>query len=185
MSGTAVTPNHCQMTFDIRAASLGDASAICDVLHESIQLCCKADHHDDTAIVARWLANKTTENVKKWVTAPDSVALVASRGHDMLGVALLTGHELALCYVIPRALHLGVGKALLQSIEEAASTRGVEVLTLDSTKTALPFYTRNGFLFCGPVRFWAGLEAQPMSKTLQVRASPTGGPERSETGLSH
>lgn len=170
---------------EIRAAVPEDASAICDVLRESIQAGCKADHHDDPAIVARWLANKTTENVKKWVTAPGSVALVASRGHDMLGVALLTGHELALCYVIPRALHHGVGKALLQSIEEAASTRGVEVLTLDSTKTALPFYTRNGFSSCGPVRLWAWLEAQPMSKTLQIQTSPVGGPGRTETDVSH
>lgn len=169
---------------EIRAAVPEDASAICDVLSESIQACCKADHHDDPAIVARWLANKTTENVKKWVTASDSVAFVASCGHDMLGVALLTGHELALCYVVPRALHQGVGKALLQSVEKEASARGFEVLTLDSTKTALPFYTRNGFSSCGPVRSWAGLEAQPMSKTLQIPTSPMGGSGRSETDVS-
>lgn len=155
---------------EIRPAVPGDASAICDVLRESIQICCKADHHDDQAIVARWLANKTTENVKKWVTAPDSVALVASRGDDLLGVALLIERELAICYVAPRALYQGVGKALLQSVEKAALARGVEVLTLDSTRTALPFYTRNGYSFCGPVRSWAGLEAQPMTKTLRGRA---------------
>ena len=130
---------------------------------------------DDPAIVARWLANKTTENVEKWVTASDSVALVATRAEDMLGFALLTGHELALCYVVPRALFQGAGKALLQSVEKAALARGVEVLTLDSTKTALPFYTRNGFSSCGPVRSWAGLVAQPMTKTLRGRASPKGG----------
>jgi GNAT superfamily N-acetyltransferase len=163
------------MTFEIRAAVPDDAAAICDVLRDSIQDCCKADHHDDPAIVERCLANKTTENVEKWVTASDSVALVATRAEDMLGFALLTGHELALCYVVPRALFQGVGKALLQSVEKAALARGVEVLTLDSTKTALPFYTRNGFSSCGPVRSWAGLVAQPMTKTLRGRASPKGG----------
>lgn len=163
------------MTFEIRAAVPDDAAAICDVLRDSIQDCCKAYHHDDPAIVERWLANKTTENVEKWVTASDSVALVATCAEDMLGFALLTGHELALCYVVPRALFQGVGKALLQSVEKAALARGVEVLTLDSTKTALPFYTRNGFSSCGPVRSWAGLVAQPMTKTLRGRASPKGG----------
>ena len=162
------------MTAEIRTAFPEDAATIDDVLHESIQVCCKADHHDDPAIVARWLANKTVVNVKKWVTAPDSMALVASRGNDMVGVALLTGHELALCYVVPRALYQGVGKALLQSVERAASACGVEVLTLESTKTALPFYSRNGFTACGPVRSWAGLEAQPMTKALRATALSMG-----------
>lgn len=156
---------------EVRPAVPEDAAAICDVLRESIQVCCKADHHDDSAIVARWLANKTTENVEKWVTAPHLVALVAARAEDTLGFALLTGHELALCYVVPRALYQGVGKALLQSVERSALARGVDVMTLDSTKTALPFYFRNGFSACGPVRSWAGLEAQPMTKTLRARAS--------------
>jgi len=160
---------------EIRPAVPEDAAAICDVLRESIQVCCKADHHDDPAIVARWLANKTTENVEKWVTAPHLVALVATRADDMLGFALLTGQELALCYVVPRALYQGVGKALLQSVERSASARDVEVLTLDSTKTAFPFYSRNGFSACGPVRSWAGLEAQPMTKTLRASAPPMGG----------
>lgn len=92
----------------------------------------------------------------------------------MLGVALRSGQELALCYVVPRALYQGVGKALLQLVEKEASARGVEVLTLDSTKTAFPFYSRNGFTACGPVRLWAGLEAQPMTKTLLASASSMG-----------
>jgi GNAT superfamily N-acetyltransferase len=164
-----------QMTAEIRAAFPEDAAAICDVLHDSIQVCCKADHHDDPTIVSRWLANKTADNVRQWVAAPDAVTLVASRGDDLLGVALLRGHELALCYLVPRALYQGVGKALLQSVEKAASVRGVEVLTLDSTKTAFLFYSRNGFTACGPVRSWAGLEAQPMTKTLRACASSMGG----------
>lgn len=163
------------MTVKIRTATPEDAAAICDVLRESIAACCAADHQDDPVVLARWLANKTMENVKKWVTVQDSVALVASRGKDMLGVAMLTGHELTLCYVVSRALYQGVGKALLQLMERSASARGVEVLTLDSTKTAFPFYSRNGFSACGPVRSWAGLEAQPMAKILRASASSLSG----------
>lgn len=162
-----------RLTFRVRAVVPEDATAICDLLRESIADCCKADHHDDPVVVARWLANKTVENVKQWIAAPDSVALVALRGDDMLGVALLSGQDLALCYVAPRALFQGVGKALLRSIEKEASALGVETMTLDSTKTALPFYSRNGFLTCGPVRKWAGLEAQPMSKRLLANGPST------------
>ena len=155
-----------QMKVEIRPAVHEDATAISGVLRESITACCAADHHDDPEIVSRWLSNKTAENVEKWVNASDSVALIAFRGGDMLGVALISGQELALCYVVPRALHQGVGKALLQSVVKEASARGVEVLRLDSTRTALPFYSRNGFSACGSLRSWAGLEAQPMSKRL-------------------
>jgi GNAT superfamily N-acetyltransferase len=164
------------LTVRVRAAVPEDATAICDVLRESIACCCNADHHGDPVVVSRWLANKTVENVKQWIAASDAVALVASRGDDMLGVALLTCHKLALCYVVPRALHQGAGKALLQSVEIAASARGIQVLTLDSTKTAFPFYARNGFTPCGPVRRLAGLEAQPMSKKLVASGSPNPSP---------
>lgn len=161
------------MTIGVRAATAEDVAAMCDVLRESIAVCCEADHHGDPVVVSRWLANKTVENVKQWIAAPDSVALVALRGDDMLGVALLSGQDLALCYVVPRALYQGVGKALLQSVEKEASARGVEVMTLDSTKTAFSFYSRNGFTACGPVRKWAALEAQPMSKRLLSNSSST------------
>lgn len=86
----------------------------------------------------------------------------------MLGVVLISGDELALCYVVPGALYQGVGKTLLQSAEKAAAVRGVDILKLDSTRTALPFYSRHGFSVDGPIRKWAGLEAQPMSKRLQA-----------------
>ncbi|KQP49231.1 GNAT family N-acetyltransferase [Pseudorhodoferax sp. Leaf274] len=160
------------MHFEIQPATLQHASAICDVLRASITFCCTADHRDDPETVARWLANKTVAQVEKWIAASDSVAVVASRAHDVLGVALVSGNTLALCYVVPRALHQGVGKALLRAAQAGASARGVEVLQLDSTRTALPFYSRNGFSACGPLQRWAGLECQPMRKSLVADVSP-------------
>ncbi len=90
-------------------------------------------------------------------------------GEEAIGFALVIADELALCYAMPQVLHQGVGKALLREATSRAVAPGITALRLDSTRTALPFYLRNGFAIAGPARHWAGLEAQPMRKPL-VRA---------------
>ena len=162
------------MRIKIRPANIADAAAICDVIRQSITGCCNADHHGDPAVTARWLANKTQDNVEQWLATPASAALVAEEAGRMLGVVLLSGDELALCYVIPQALHKGVGKSLLRAVEAVALARGIELLQLNSTRTARQFYRQNGFLECGSPRVWAGLESQPMTKRLVTVGSCTG-----------
>jgi GNAT superfamily N-acetyltransferase len=154
------------MRIRIRPANVADADAVCDVIRQSITGCCKADHQGDPAVIERWLANKTVGNVEKWLAVPASMALVAEEAGRMLGAVLLSGDELALCYVVPHALHKGVGKSLLLAAEAAALARGIEVLQLNSTRTAHWFYRRNGFSECGSPLVWAGLESQPMTKRL-------------------
>lgn len=162
----------------IRNATSEDALVICDVLRQSISACCGADHHGDPEVIAGWLANKTANNVGKWITAEGAIALVAYWGGTAVGFALVVGDELALCYVTPQVLHQGVGKALLQEAVSRARAQGVSLLRLDSTRTALAFYLRHGFSVTGPSKSWAGLEAQPMARSLvtpSVFQQPTSG----------
>ena len=84
----------------------------------------------------------------------------------MVGFALLTGATLALCYVVPDALHQGVGRALLVAAEAHAQQAGLAVLWLESTRTAEAFYRRNGYEPAFALQSWAGLQAQPMRKVL-------------------
>jgi len=107
-----------------------------------------------------------------WIGSVDAIAVVAVRGSDLVGFALLNRDELALCYVAPEALYQGVGKGLLRAIESLALSRGVSALRLDSTRTARDFYARNGFSVSGPVQVWAGLEGTPMVKHLTAEPSP-------------
>ena len=60
---------------------------------------------------------------------------------------------------------------LLQAAESKALAQGTDLMRLESTKTALPFYLRNGFSIAGPSSSWAGLESQPMVKELRVNNS--------------
>ncbi|PJI97033.1 acetyltransferase (GNAT) family protein [Acidovorax sp. 69] len=142
------------------------AQAACTVVRQSITHCCTLDHHNDTTILATWLANKTPENLAVWISAPGAMAWGAYRGDTMVGFALLARSTLALCYVVPEALHQGVGRALLLEAEAQSRTWGLVALGLESTRTAEDFYRRHGYEPDGALQAWAGLQAQPMRKVL-------------------
>jgi GNAT superfamily N-acetyltransferase len=128
----------------IRAAQPDDAIAACNVLRRSITELCEADHGNDEAFLARWLANKTPENVSGWIA--NSHVFVAEEGGQILGVAALTaaGH-ITLIYVVPEARFRGVSKALLREVENKAIELGCQACTLESTKTAEQFYRAAGY----------------------------------------
>jgi GNAT superfamily N-acetyltransferase len=142
------------------------AEAACHVVRQSITHCCAPDHGNDPAILTAWLANKTPENLAAWMAAPGAAAWGAYRSDALVGFALLSHATLALCYVLPEALHRGVGRALLHAAEAHARQMDVTVLGLESTRTAQAFYLRNGYETAGPVKTWAGLQAQPIRKVL-------------------
>ena len=166
MTNGPTSPQPCFSTLQLRPVTAHTAAGGCTVVRQSIIHCCALDHHHDATILTAWLSNKTAENLAAWIAAPGATAWGAYRGETMVGFALLTRATLALCYVLPEALHQGVGRALLHEAEAHARRAGVAVLGLESTRTAQAFYLRNGYEPAGAVQAWAGLQAQPMRKML-------------------
>lgn len=117
----------------IRAARAEDAAAICRVLRRSITELCRADHRDDPAILQKWLASKTPENVAAWIANPE--------GH-MFVAAITSSGDITLNYVLPDARFRGVSKALLHQLETSARERGLAACSLTTTATASPFIGR-------------------------------------------
>lgn len=159
------------MQLHLKTLTGNDAEAACAVVRRSITECCAGDHQNNTATIDAWLTNKTPDNFRVWLSSLDAIALGAYLDCSLVGVALVSGSTLALCYVVPEVLHRGVGKRLLSEAEVRAVSAGIKVLDLESTRTADSFYRRNGFLPEGPVQSWAGLEAQPMCKRLIANSS--------------
>ncbi len=107
------------MGIEIRKAVPLDAAAACALLRRSIEQGCEPDHHGRPEILDTWLANKNPDNVAAWFASPTNHAIVAERDGELLGLALLTqAGKLALCYVEPDALRIGVGRALLAAVED-------------------------------------------------------------------
>lgn len=130
---------------NIRRATSADAPAACEVLRRSIAELCEADHHNDPAVLANWLSNKTNENVTRWIAESDF--FVAEEGRRLLGCAAMNrSGKITLNYVSPEARFRGVSKALVAALEATAQRAGLAECRLESTRTALRFYCRLGYI---------------------------------------
>lgn len=156
---------------DIRNATPGDAAQICRVVRASIVELCYADHQADPGILERWLANKTPDNVSRWLSNPANMNLVAAEGDVLLAAGCVTtSGEIILNYVSPAARFRGVSSRLLVAMEASALRQGVRRCVLDSTATAHRFYQSRGYRDAGTPRTKHGLAAFPMVKVVESDA---------------
>lgn len=156
------------MSITIRSATTSDAASASKVLCQSITECCYEDHRGNAAALQRWLDNKTPENVGLWIQRPELFSVVATVQERIVGFAMSTrSGNVLLCYLVPDVRHTGIGKAMLNEIEEQARRDGISTLHLESTQTARPFYLRNHFVQNGSPIVAFGMNSYPMLKTLK------------------
>jgi GNAT superfamily N-acetyltransferase len=159
------------MAFVIRKAMPDDAPAACAVLRRSIQECCIEDHQNDASILAAWLKDKTPENIRSWFESTRGYAVIAEIDGKVAGTAMLGENDrIALCYLLPEARFIGVGKAMLSALEDEGRKRGLPAIELGSTKTAEAFYRRNGYIETGIDETVFGLTSRGMQKVILQRA---------------
>jgi GNAT superfamily N-acetyltransferase len=161
----------------VRRALRSDASAACEVVRRSIVELCYDDHGGDESTLTEWLANKTPANFEEWIASERHAAFVAERDRVIIGFGLLDLQgTIALLYVSPDARFSGVSKALLAALEREAIAAGIGVLKLESSITALRFYTRAGYSSTGCSAKGFGItNCQPMSRQLTAAVNEAGG----------
>jgi GNAT superfamily N-acetyltransferase len=160
------------MVINIRKAVPDDAPAACSLLRRSIEHGCEADHGRRPEVLAAWLGNKTPETVAAWFVSPTNHALVAERGGEIAGLALLTqAGKVSLCYVLPEALRAGVGRALLAALEEQARAWNIRKLSLHSPVSASAFFERHGYANAGKDKACFGLECDLLWKELDAASA--------------
>ena len=148
----------------VRRAVQADAPAMSAVLIASITELCVADHNNDPAALASWLANKSPEGVGVWFANPANTMLVAEHDGALAACgAFNTSRKIILNYVSPRHRFAGVSKAMLQAMEAGL---GAGEAWLDSTKTARAFYRAAGWVEEGPPEPYRHVEGHPMRKLL-------------------
>ena len=152
----------------IRPAKTDEAAEICAVVRNSIIELCGADHRGEAAVLKGWLANKTPDNVRNWITDDGARLLVAIEGERICGTASANrSGEVQLNYVSPHAQYRGVSNALLAALEAWLRGIGIKRVTLTTTKTAYRFYLHRGYRDDGPPKPWReGQTAQGLVKDL-------------------
>lgn len=152
----------------IRVAGPDDAGEACSLLRRTIAEVCALYYNNDETVLSEWLSNKTPENVMSWINSESTYSIVAVNGHgDIVGFAILSVQEITLLYLLPEVLYKGVGKRMLQSLEEYALKTGIKRVKVMSSIPARAFYERNGYIsngepeFVGPV-----LGHFPLIKTI-------------------
>jgi len=156
------------MQITVRPAIDSDAPAACDVVRRSIRELCVEDHRNDEDILNQWLANKTEENLRRWIVSDSSFSLVALRGERVCGFGMVheTG-EVQLCYVAPEARFLGASDLILRELEQQGRRWGLSKLFLTTTTVAKKFYERRGWIVSGgPVPVFGMQNILPMTKLL-------------------
>ena len=124
------------------------AEAARQILIRSITEICILDHNNDPTILNEWLANKTPENIKKWISDPNNYSnLALGRAGDTLGFSMISMKgEILLNYILPEYLFKGIGKMMLDEMETHLRKIGVNRIVVMSTITAAGFYKRNGYI---------------------------------------
>ena len=152
----------------VRPAQPHDAAAAVDVLRRSITELCSADHQNDAAALAEWLANKTTQNFLVWLENKNNFCVVAEEFDCLLGIGMLgRSGRIHLLYLRPGAQRRGIGKAIYLAMEQQARIWGLQNLFMESTAAACAFYERMGFTRAGATVPGFGVTlSQPYEKTL-------------------
>lgn len=134
---------------NIRAASLEDAAALRALQKDAIAAI--GEQHYTAAQRSAWFGDRTPEHY----LAPIATRLMRVAQGSMadgfrsplLGFAQLnlTAGSVEAIYVRPAAQRSGIGRQLLQALESSARSAGAQVLWLDASLNAVPFYLRQGF----------------------------------------
>jgi GNAT superfamily N-acetyltransferase len=114
---------------------------------ESIRVVCSADYSPQQ--IEAWAGPKRPQDYIDYML--QGVAMfVAESGGEIVAFASLAGDEVKAVYVSPRTQRMGIGRALLATLEREAIHRGITTIKLESTITAQGFYESQGFAQIAP-----------------------------------
>lgn len=153
----------------VRCAEDSDAGPAAEVARQSVAELCKADYRGDPQVLARWLANKTLEDFRRWIGSADrSVCLAVREDGRLAAVGMVAWRgEILLNYVAPEARFFGASKALVAHMEGRLRARGAGRVALLSTHVARRFCRSLGYDEVGRVKSRFGtLDAIEMAKPL-------------------
>ena len=136
----------------IRPARLGDALEIAALHHVSVHALAGAFYPRE--VLDNWSPPVTLAGAERRYRESQEdggLTLLADHQGALAGfsVVIPEAGEIAACYVAPEAARQGVGKALLNAMEAAATAHGVHELRVRASLNAKSFYSAFGYHVIG------------------------------------
>ena len=128
----------------IRPAQAADAAGIADVHVRAIREVCSKSYAAHQ--IEAWVSGKCPElYLDAIATKPFFVAVL---NDDVVGFAQLNPEagEVKAVYVRPDCVGRGVGRLLLQTLEDAARVRALTLLKVQASLNAVEFYRAQGYV---------------------------------------
>lgn len=129
------------MSTAVRLAEAADAEAISQLILAALHSSNARDYPAD--VIARVAGNFTPDAVRELLKRRR--VLVAVQDEAIVATASLDGNVVRSVFVDPALQGQGIGRLLMIEIELRAREAGVTVLSVPSSLTAEPFYTKLGF----------------------------------------
>ncbi|NMZ41104.1 GNAT family acetyltransferase [Pseudomonas proteolytica] len=129
------------MSTAVRLAQASDAEGISQVILAALHSSNAGDYPAD--VIARVASNFTPQAVLHLLAR--RTVLVAIRDQMIVATAALDANVVRSVFVNPALQGQGIGRQLMVDIEQRAREAGVTVLSVPSSLTAEPFYTKLGF----------------------------------------
>ncbi|MCB1537372.1 MAG: GNAT family N-acetyltransferase [Rhodospirillales bacterium] len=130
----------------IRPLGPADAANFLRVHHAAVHA--TASHDYPPEVLDAWSGPISDARIARYNSSADEeIRIGAFDGTTLAGlgcIAPLQG-ELRACYVHPDYGRMGVGRKLVDALEQIATGMGLNTLTLDSSITAEHFYTQLGY----------------------------------------
>ncbi|WP_423146258.1 GNAT family N-acetyltransferase [Rubrolithibacter danxiaensis] len=127
----------------LRPAKPEDLAEIQQLYIDTISTICKKDYNENQ--IQAWISG--IENKQRWIDALiKQHFVVAELNDEIIGYASLAdGCHIDLFYVHKNYQRQGIANQLLQELEKEAIKLQINILTSNVSKTAKPFFEKNGF----------------------------------------
>ncbi len=155
---------------EIRRAQVGDVEAVVRIHGDAIRDVCARDYPPE--VIAAWLAGRSDDRYVSQIRA-HSFWVGIEQECVAFGCVRVEAAKLESLFVAPLALGRGYAANLLSHLEGVALQAGIELLQVDSSLTAQPFYTRHGYNMCAGsatlvLESGIAVAGVPMSKRLRA-----------------
>jgi GNAT superfamily N-acetyltransferase len=127
------------MEIVIRLAAAADAEAVHNIVLQALRETNARDYPPSVIDRLVTLPDKVASHLTIWC------AFVALVDGQVVGTGSLNGQTVSAVYVHPDYQGRGIGTKLMDAVENAATAQSQGALSVQSSVTAKPFYTRRGF----------------------------------------